>query len=242
MRLELRFYKRFDLDLISLYAAGINLNKYIPAIIASYAKGEEYHLYIPFCKAMDIEKGQLIHTQVAITDQQSIVLLKQVKKGYRNTFVKTLIRDALLFQSFGAFLSEDALIRQENGRIFSLDTSHYRNVVEARITKKRLTMSLPKKTTDKETEIEPEKAAVEKAVQTTKRHSERNTEPSLKEQKEALKMKLITPEEGKTIRKDGQEERESVRESMKPETADAEQPQQGSSDLFSIFSSMIEDT
>lgn len=135
MYVELRYYKRFDPDLIALYESGINFNDYLPDIIMAYTKGWEYHLLVPFCPACDLDERKLIHTRVRIRDPASIELLKKVKIGYRNTFCKLLIRNALVRQSFGVFFSDPFLIEKENISVSSINQDRMENMVTAVIRK-----------------------------------------------------------------------------------------------------------
>lgn len=132
MVIEVRYYKRFDLDLLALIDSGIKLSAYLPMVLQGYAKGEPVKLLVPFCEAHDVDKMQLVHTGIKITDSESIELLKKVRRGYRNSFCKILLRDALVFQSLGIYFTNQDLIKKENNRINLTDTSNIPNLIICR--------------------------------------------------------------------------------------------------------------
>lgn len=132
MYLEIRYYKRFDPDLIALIQNGVDLTSQLPAIIKAYAHGETYHFYVPssFCKTVDLNEQKQIHNRVTITDEKSIQLLSKVREGYRNTFCKILLREALLHQNLSAFFLDQEIIQKECARVQNMDTDT-ENIVTA---------------------------------------------------------------------------------------------------------------
>lgn len=125
MYLEIRYYKRFDPDLIALIQNGVDLTPQLPAIIKAYAHGERYHFYVPasFCKVADLNGQKQVHNRVVISDKKSIELLSKVKKGYRNTFCKILLRESLLYQNLSAFFLDQEIIQKECARVQNMNTS-----------------------------------------------------------------------------------------------------------------------
>lgn len=132
MYLEIRYYKRFDPDLIALILNGVDLTAQLPAIIKAYAHGETYHFYVPasFCQTTDLNEQKQIHNRVTITDEKSIQLLSKVREGYRNTFCKVLLREALLHQNLSAFFLDQEIIQKECARVQNMDTD-MENIVTA---------------------------------------------------------------------------------------------------------------
>ena len=241
MRLELRYYKRFDADLLALIECGVNLNRYLPAVLKAYAAGKEIHLYIPFCKSHDLSGEQRIHTSLQINDPDSIRLLKQVKYGYRNAFCKMLLRDALVYQNFGVFFSRDEYIRKEYGRVKKADLSDMDNVITVDA-KGRTRSSIEKELGFKET------------GKKIKRGPEGNTHTSKKPiktrgQDTASTTTIETPENSKTFdemsmediitaERTMQEEQEAQREKT---TAEQNIKMALDDDpLYDVFQSMIE--
>ncbi len=143
MRLQIRYYKRFDTDLLALFEAGYPLNKYFKNALYAYAHGEEYHLYVRDCKPHDLNGPQFIHTVINVTDKESIELMRNIKHGYRNAFCKMLLREALVYQYLGAYFADDETaakyITKERRRIAGYSTSTPGTIVaEASHSRKRM--------------------------------------------------------------------------------------------------------
>lgn len=189
MFVEMRYYKRFDPDLIALFEAGVNLNEYVPEIIDAYANGKEYHLYVPFCKNHDMNGQQLIHKRVFISDNESIQLLKGIKHGYRNSFCKMLIREVLVYQNLSAFFADQKLIQRENVRTHKKDLSEYENLIIAQ-------MTIAKYTSENETfassiKKNEKKVKNNKIVPVVEENYNNDSEnPSLQEENEVILEKL----------------------------------------------------
>lgn len=179
MRLQIRYYKRFDTDLLALFEAGYPLNKYFKNALYAYAHGEEYHLYVRDCKPHDLNGPQFIHTIINVTDKESIELMRNIKHGYRNAFCKMLLREALVYQYLGAYFADDEAaakyIKREKRRIAEYSTSTPGTVIaEASVKRKEMYDGIRKKylvehgnasgTEEKEFETKKEKAAKPKAV------------------------------------------------------------------------------
>ena len=99
MRITLRLYRQHDLDLVALYRhKGFYFSKAVKQMIVAYANGSEYTP--PEIDPGDISSG-LVATSVTYhitldeNDPQeaaAIDLLKDIKYGYRNSFIKALVR------------------------------------------------------------------------------------------------------------------------------------------------------
>ena len=167
MIVELRYYKRFDLDLLSLMVSGINLNAYLPAVLQGYAKGEPVKLIIPFCKEIDSNGIQMLRAGIKITDPASISLLEGIKRGYRNAFCKMILRESLMFQALGVYFSKRSLIDKENERIHLTNINNVPNHIickpekrtksyAAKVLGNKAAKPTKKKTAEKKTDKQPE--------------------------------------------------------------------------------------
>ena len=214
MVIEVRYYKRFDLDLLSLIDSGINLSAYLPMVLQGYAKGEPVKLLVPFCEAHDVDKMQLVHTGIKITDAQSIELLKKVRRGYRNSFCKMLLRDALVHQSLGIYFTNQNLIKKENNRINLTDTTNIPNLIICRPEKRTKSYAA---TILGDNAVKKSKEQINKKEKTHKVHEKKVSKP-VKHEPEEIKEKSIVTEPPKS----------SVAE------------ENDSSDLLNVFKSMIE--
>lgn len=89
MYLEIRYYKRFDLDLIALIQNGVDLTSQLPAIIKAYAHGETYHFYVPssFCKTVDLNEQKQIHNDdCGDYDIKNTRIVHNKNNSYRSIF------------------------------------------------------------------------------------------------------------------------------------------------------------
>ena len=130
MKVELKLYKTFDADLISLNSNGISISALIKTALYNYARGEITRFYVPECKPFELDgRKRFIHIAANIDDTVSIDFLKhQLKPRQRAAFLRTLLRECLITQQLGAFLKNDAWIAKETARAQEVDTSTMRNV------------------------------------------------------------------------------------------------------------------
>lgn len=128
MRLEIRYYKRFDPDLLALAEIGINLSEILKKALYAYARGDRYQVLVPVSKPHDLSGRQGLHSAVTITDDQSIRLLKQIKHMFRNSFCKILIRDALVLQSLSVFMTDKDCLNKEIHRIHEIEAGGTENM------------------------------------------------------------------------------------------------------------------
>ena len=121
LELDLRFYKRYDVDLIALHKAGAPLGEYIKMALAAYTTGKPFHIFIPFAPDHSFDDRQLLHTSVKIDDPATERMLLQIKHGYRNSFCKLILRDAIIFQNLSIYSSDPGYRRMERERIARID-------------------------------------------------------------------------------------------------------------------------
>ena len=132
MKVELKLYKIFDADLMSLNSNGISISALVKTALYHYARGEIVRFHVPECKSFDLEgRRRFIHIIVNIDDPVSIDFLKnQLKYRQRTAFLRTLIRECLTTQQLGAFLKNDTWIKKETDRIHQINLTTMSNVVE----------------------------------------------------------------------------------------------------------------
>lgn len=139
MKVELKLYKTFDADLISLNSNGISISALIKTALYNYARGEITRFYVPECKPFELDgRKRFIHIAANIDDTVSIDFLKhQLKPRQRAAFLRTLLRECLITQQLGAFLKNDAWIAKETARAQEVDTSTMRNVVKLKFEERK---------------------------------------------------------------------------------------------------------
>ena len=109
IRIEIKLYRYHDLDLVSLYKSGrIDFPETTRQILNAYARKEVFRVR-PLDE--DKSKGQnynewysntknkrFTHYHIELDeeeDAEAILLLKQIRQGFRNNFIKTVLRQYL---------------------------------------------------------------------------------------------------------------------------------------------------
>lgn len=130
MKVDIKLYKTFDADLISLNANGISISAMIKVALYRFSRGQTARFYIPECKPFNLTglKRQ-IHVVTAIEDEESIKFLKnEIKPRERSAFIRTLLRECLMTQQLGAYLKNPGMIQKETARFQALNLESYDNV------------------------------------------------------------------------------------------------------------------
>lgn len=110
MRVEVRVYKLFDIDIASLMNAGYPVAAMMKEAIISFAHGIPVKYYIDQDIFFDFSCKKSIHTafDIPANDDVTIRLLKSIIKGYRNTFCKMIFRNSLVIQNLQGFIANQS--------------------------------------------------------------------------------------------------------------------------------------
>lgn len=127
MRFNLRFYKRWDFDLIALLDAGYPVVKMMQQAIISYAKGEPLFYYIDELSDFDpTDKKQLgLKLFIPDTEKEAIYLMTHSRPN-KNYVAKMILRNSLVQQNIGCCITDPNLaqlinINNEHRRIMMLN-------------------------------------------------------------------------------------------------------------------------
>lgn len=131
MRVELKLYKNYDADLISLNANGISVTMLMKKALEYYVRGQQITLVVPNAIPFTLkEKKRTYHLLFEIKDKPSVDFLKrEIKEGWRTAFFKTLVRSCLLTPQIAVFLRNDTTIKKETERIKLIRLEGLENVV-----------------------------------------------------------------------------------------------------------------
>lgn len=122
---NMRLYRRFDADLIALHEAGIPVNVLAEVLLETYADGKQIRIVPERFYPFNPSDAKQIHLNVPVHTDASVSLLRQIRYGYRNQFVKNLVRNALVVTTLCPYFSEDARVKSENDRLREIaDTDH----------------------------------------------------------------------------------------------------------------------
>lgn len=119
MRVELKLYKNYDADLISLNANGISVTMLMKKALEYYVRGQQITFVVPNAIPFTLkEKKRTYHLLFEIKDKPSVDFLRrEIKEGWRTAFFKTLVRSCLLTPQIAVFLKNDTTIKKETERI-----------------------------------------------------------------------------------------------------------------------------
>lgn len=113
MVIEIRLYKRYDMDLVALVDAGYPVSTMIKESLIAYANGNPISYLIDENIAFDLNGKESVRTRIVIPESETnlIYLLKHIKHRTRNNFCKMVLRNALINQNLGAFFAVDSLFQ-----------------------------------------------------------------------------------------------------------------------------------
>lgn len=97
IRYTIRLYRLHDLDLITFVETHeFNIISAIYSSLTAFAKGEAFVIEIPPRRQIQLPKLSRVYTKALVldteVDQEAIELLNKIGQGYRNNFLKNLLR------------------------------------------------------------------------------------------------------------------------------------------------------
>lgn len=129
MIVEIRLYKRFDTDLVSLFDSGFPIASMLRDAVIGYANGKPVHYFIDKPVTLDNNNSRTVHTRFAVTDGNTCYLLQHIKKGFRNTFCKDVLRNVLVQQNLSCFFDDTQLISMQNANMAGRNMYAFQNVI-----------------------------------------------------------------------------------------------------------------
>ena len=143
MNVEIRLYKRFDMDLVSLYDSGYSVANMIRDAVTAYANGSPIHYFIDEPVGFDVNDRSSAHTRFSVpdSDTKTCYMLKKIKHGYRNTFCKIILRNALVQQNLIGFFSDPSLAQLQNANMGDRNLYTLQNVIPCSAMKMKVKQS-----------------------------------------------------------------------------------------------------
>ncbi|SEF90826.1 hypothetical protein [Lachnospira multipara] len=137
MVIEIRLYKRYDMDLVALVDAGYPVSTMIKESLIAYANGNPISYLIDENIAFDLNGKESVRTRIVIPESETnlIYLLKHIKHRTRNNFCKMVLRNALINQNLGAFFAVDNLFQLQK-RDIDNNILKYQNAIKLSTIKK----------------------------------------------------------------------------------------------------------
>ena len=112
MKIRIRLYHYHDLDLVSLYREGrISIPKAVKLTLNAFARKRYVRLETVDKKCEKIAKPVYMFNIILDEkkDKDAIDLLNKIDKGYRNNFIKQLLRVYLCFVLPGCYTAQENL-------------------------------------------------------------------------------------------------------------------------------------
>lgn len=110
MNIEIRVYKRYDMDLFALYDAGYPLADMMYKAVAGFAHRQPVRFLTERPVFFDANDKSTFRTRFTVpnSDTATIALLKTIKHGCRSNFCKAVLREALIHQNLTAYFATSA--------------------------------------------------------------------------------------------------------------------------------------
>lgn len=116
MRINIRVYKRWDLDLLALIDAGYPFKEMLSNSIISFAKGEPLFYYIDeLTDFITTNKNSLsFKLNIPSTEVEATYLLQHAKPNQLNLLCKSILRNSLISQNLGCLFTDPNLAQLIN--------------------------------------------------------------------------------------------------------------------------------
>lgn len=140
MIVEIRMYRLFDTDLVSLFDSGYPVALMMKSAIQGYANGTPVHYLVDVPTTIAKSDSRSIHTRLFIpdSDSKSIMLMKGVRKGYRNSFCKMMMRNALINQNLSFYYSGQQLTDMAQAYLDTIPPDSFPSVIRLSKMKKEV--------------------------------------------------------------------------------------------------------
>ncbi len=131
MKVEVRLYKRFDVDLVSMVDAGYPVSTMMKDALISYANGDPIHYLIDENLEYSFRNKNSVRFRLTIPNEErnAIYVLQSIKHGYRNNFLKSLLRNALVQQNLGCYFSDLDVYSLHDIERKGLPVKYYDNLI-----------------------------------------------------------------------------------------------------------------
>lgn len=165
VRYTMRFYRVHDLDIVTFIETHeFNISHAMYSALSAFSRGDVFVIRVPPRRKADLPQLRRVYSRALILDTEkdaeAISILSLIKPGYRNSFLKNLLRQYLCFP-----LSEEFLDDQETVSYFDDLFSVFRKdkrIAEAGSLKKEKDKS-ENADAKKKKKIQPEKTDLLKA-------------------------------------------------------------------------------
>ena len=225
-KIEVKLYYYHDIDLVSIYrSADISFPDATKKALKAYAEGKAFKIKVGEKKEKKTHEiyKKCFHYYIALNeekDKEIIELLNNITFGYRNNFIKTVLRHYLGCELSAEYLTNnDQAFLDRRTEILAAG----KETVEVKHAKK-----------ESEKAKEDEGALIQGATEATKEDEKTEQKEERKEgQEEQKNERKVEPEERKNERKEREEEQKAEDETGREEKKDIDVFGGGLGDLLS---------
>ena len=225
-KIEVKLYYYHDIDLVSIYrSADISFPDATKKALKAYAEGKAFKIKVGEKKEKKTHEiyKKCFHYYIALNeekDKEIIELLNNITFGYRNNFIKTVLRHYLGCELSAEYLTNnDQAFLDRRAEILAAG----KETVEVKHAKK-----------ESEKAKEDEGALIQGATEATKEDEKTEQKEERKEgQEEQKNERKVEPEERKNERKEREEEQKAEDETGREEKKDIDVFGGGLGDLLS---------
>lgn len=225
-KIEVKLYYYHDIDLVSIYrSADISFPDATKKALKAYAEGKAFKIKVGEKKEKRTHEiyKKCFHYYIALNeekDKEIIELLNNITFGYRNNFIKTVLRHYLGCELSAEYLTNnDQAFLDRRAEILAAG----KEIVEVKHAKK-----------ESEKVKENESALIQGATEAAKEDEKTEQKEERKEEQEEQKNeRKVEPEERKNERKEREEEQKTEDETGREEKKDIDVFGGGLGDLLS---------
>lgn len=130
MNIEIRIYKRYDTDLLSLHDAGYSVTKMMEKAVSSYANGLPCHFFIDEMLPFDMNDKKSVRLRLKFKDNDynTVNLIRNIKHGYRSNFCKQVLRNSLIQQNLLCYMSDASTFPMHDQNAKNLNQQAFPNL------------------------------------------------------------------------------------------------------------------
>lgn len=130
MTVEIRLYKQYDSDLISIYDAGYPVFDLMTQAVTAYAHGTPLH-YLVDIPVRFPEDSRTVrgHLRIPNSDTGTMRLFKGIQPRFRNAFCKMALRNILVQQQLSCFFADRSLDLLQQQNINSIPITAYPSLI-----------------------------------------------------------------------------------------------------------------
>lgn len=130
MNVEIRLYKRFDADLISLYEAGYSVTMMMKEAVIGFANGSPIHFYVDEITDFQMGVDSTFRSRFSIPDSdvKTVFMLKHLKPRCKNAFCKAVLRNSLVQQNLTCFFTDASLYQLQGENLKGMNLYSFKNL------------------------------------------------------------------------------------------------------------------